>query len=283
MRLLAGLLFASTFAVGCHSQTADTGVISANFIIPLPPPTAPIAQWVAAEGRTAFSLEADGATLRGFRYAGADPKAPVMLFFNGNGMTVLRTDLLYRKLAAMGPTVVAYDYRGYGFSTGKPDLMNYRNDALRLYDALAVSAPGHRVVVYGFSMGTVMASYIASERAVAALILGAPIASAAEEFPVYGKLIGYSDAFIATHKVSPDADVAFGEAVLVTKSHAPLLVLHGTEDNLIPANQSREVLAASPSTSKRMVVLPGADHNATASEPASFLAVERLLHELKQP
>lgn len=281
MRLHASVLLASLLALGCHSQTHASNEMPANIIIPDPPPSAPIAQWRAAPGRTAVSFDLDGTTVRGFRYDGADPNAPTLLFFNGNGMTVLRADSLYRRLAALGPSVVAYDYRGYGFSGGKPDLMTYRNDALRLYDFVAASALDHRVVVYGYSMGTTAASYIASERPVTALILAAPIGSAEEEFPVYGRLSGFSTEFIETHKPSADAKLIFGEVTLVARSKAPLLVLHGTADFLIPVEQSREVLSASPSPSKRLVELPGADHNATPEESASFEAISQLLHDLQ--
>ena len=280
MRLLPALLFVFAFVPGCRAQAPSSNEISSNFIIPNPAPSAPMAQWVPASGRATVSLDLDGATLRGFRYSGADPKAPTLLFFNGNGMTIFRADPLYRQLAALGPTVVVYDYRGYGFSTGTPDLMTYRRDSLQLYDTVAASAPGHRVVVYGFSMGTAMASYIASERMIAALILAAPIGSAAEEYPIYGKLIGYSAEFIAAHKPSQESVALFGEAALIAKSRAPLLVLHGTDDFLIPVEQAREVLEASPSTVKRMVIIPDANHNATAEDPDSFAAVSQFLHSL---
>ena len=54
--------------------------------------------------------------------AAADKRVPVVVFFNGNLMTIERADDLYRRLAGLGVEVVAYDYRGYGFSTGMPDV-----------------------------------------------------------------------------------------------------------------------------------------------------------------
>jgi uncharacterized protein len=284
MRPHLALLATLLFTLGCRAQnhplpdtTAKPGEFSANLIIPDPPPSAALSQWREAEGRTLYSLQAGTATLRGFRYTGADPKAPILLFFNGNGMTVVGADSLYRQLATLGPTVVAVDYRGYGFSTGAPDLLTYRADALSLYDRLA--ANNQRVLVYGFSMGTAIASYIASQRPVAALILAAPIASAEEEFPVYGHAAGFTDAQL---KASPStaAKQIFSEAEMIAHSQAPLLVLHGTADTLVPMNQGREIFAASPSTNKRFVPLPGTTHNGTASEPASFAAVTQLLHQL---
>jgi len=52
--------------------------------------------------------------------AAADRHVPVVVFFNGNLMTIERSDQLYRRLAGLGVEVVVYDYRGYGFSEGQP-------------------------------------------------------------------------------------------------------------------------------------------------------------------
>src|SRR5438309_12092530 len=125
MRFLRSLFSISVLAISIagHAQTAFNE-LSANNIIPSPPPSAPLSMWRAVQGREILLLNREGAALRGYRYAGKKPGAPTILFFNGNGMAVVEADLLYRCIAALGPTVVVYDYRGYGFSTGKADLSN---------------------------------------------------------------------------------------------------------------------------------------------------------------
>jgi pimeloyl-ACP methyl ester carboxylesterase len=273
------LLFAMTALSGCKGQTFIE--LTPNLILPNPPPSAPIAQWIAAPGRTPISMEHDGVTLRGFRYLGAATEPAAVLFFNGNGMTAIAADPLYRSIAALGPSVFIYDYRGYGFSTGTPDLFAYRADALQQYDALVAATPGHRVFVYGFSMGTAMATYIASKREVTGLILAAPIASAEDEFPIYAALIGYPASSIANSHPSPEAKDIFGETAMIAKSHAPLLVLHGLDDVIVPIPQGREVFSSSPSKQRRMVELPGTGHNQTASQPASLQAVQKFFTEVR--
>ena len=268
-RLVVGLLL---FVVACKSTPVVISV-PANTIIPDPPPSAPLSHWSNASDRSTLSLEADGATLRGWRFSGTNPKAPVLLFFNGNGMTIDGASDLYRQLARLGPTIVAFDYRHYGFSTGQPDLMQYRRDALRLYDFVSSSTPDRRVIVYGFSMGTAIASYVASERPVSALILAAPIATAAEEFPIYARVIGTPTSMINRMKPASEASLIFDETKLVSRSRAPLLVLHGTEDRLVPPNQGREVYENSIATQKKFVAVPGVDHNETVAASTSLRAV----------
>jgi len=277
MRVRSGLWLGLLLMMGCHEQTSAPGELPANLIIPREPPVEALSEWRDAAGRSKITRQMGDVVLRGFRYAGRDAKAPTLLFFNGNGMTILASDSLYRQLAALGPTVVVYDYRGYGFSSGKPDMAAFRDDAVKLYDSIATTRPP---IVYGFSMGTAVASYLASVCSLPGLILAAPIASAAEEVPVYLKASGVPTDYIATHKPAADAVEIFGEAAMLVKSKAPLLVLHGKDDFLIPVEQAREVLAASGAAQKRLAIIPDADHNATPGDPDALTAVKTFLSGL---
>ena len=217
-----------------------------------------------------------GAILRGWTFL-AQPQLNQrlrILFLNGNAMTIDDAQPFYRDLAVRGADVTVYDYRGYGFSTGKPDVMDFRRDSSTIYDQLASAGP---VVVYGFSMGTAMATYVASQRKVTGLILAGTIASAEEEFPIFGRAQGFSAAKIANMVPSPDAIGAFGEKDLIQKSSAPLLMLHGESDQLVPIQQGREVFAASPSNSKTFKSLPSTTHNETVESPAALIAVRTFL------
>ena len=273
------LLLLSLATLGCHAQQPTPQVFSANVIIPNPAPSAQRRDWTDSGNHTKVSFDANSTTLRGFRYAGTDSSLPAILFFNGNGMSVLGSDSLYRNLAALGPTVYAYDYPGYGFSDGKADVGLFREDGLKLYDALSAS---QHVVVFGYSLGTVTASYISSQRKVTGLILAAAIATAEEEFPVYARrAMGMSDAEIAVGKPSPEAHDYFNEAFLATKSQAPFLELHGDADVLVPIAQGREIFAASSGTPKKFVVVPGAGHNHTLSGPVPMGAIHDFLRSLR--
>lgn len=262
-------------------QTGRALELSANAILPVPAPSAPRSEWLNEGLRHRLMEEIAGVALRGYRYAGSDPGAPTLLFFNGNGMTVQRADRLYREIARLGPTVVVYDYRGFGFSNGTPDMMAFRNDGLQLYDRLAAVAPQHRVVVFGVSLGTAMAAYVASQRPVTGLILGMPIASAQEELPVYGRLLGYPAEQLAHASPTSEAKTIFDEVGMVRQSKAPLLILHGTADEVVPIEQGREVLAASMAPDKRMVEVPGAGHSAAVASAESVLAVASFLQKLR--
>jgi pimeloyl-ACP methyl ester carboxylesterase len=260
--------------LGCGPAEKQT--VSVNTILPSPAPSAPLADWTANATRRPIQVAAPGATLRGwtFRAVAQTPQKLRILFFNGNAMTIDDSQPLYRSLAVHGADVTVFDYRGYGFSTGKPDVMDFRRDALVLYDNLAKDRP---VVVYGFSLGTAVATYVTSQRKVAGLILAGTIATAQEEFPVFARAEGFGPEKIANMIPSPDAVTAFNEKDLIVASHAPLLMLHGEADQLVPIQQGREVFAASPALLKTFVPLPGAGHNETADCPLALQAIQSFL------
>jgi hypothetical protein len=272
-RVLAVLLLFTSYSLA----QSNLRTIPANLLIPTPPPSAPLADWTGSATRINHSIPLSDATLRGWEYPSSKSSAPVVLFFNGNGMTVDRSDPLYRAIASLGGDVWVYDYRGIGFSSGSPDVMTFRQDALRVYDSVVAARPGRPVIVYGFSLGTAMASYVASQRKVAGTILAGTIASAAEEFPVYTHAQGVPTEVAAALIPAPDSIEAFNEVGNVARSTAPLLMLHGEADTLVPIAQGREVFAASTSTQKKFVSLPGVVHNQTPATPQSIGAVAEFL------
>ena len=288
----------------------------ANGVIPQPPPTSAIGEWTDAPGRFRVELDVDGAKLRGWDYkagnagearedaavqakggtsaigrmaaamgasheetgAAATKDVPVVVFFNGNVMTIGQSDALYRRMAQAGAEVVVYDYRGYGFSEGMADVGAFRKDALGIFDKVMREYPGRRVVVYGFSLGTAMAAYVAAERRIGGLVLAAAFATAQEELPLFARRMGVSAEEVAGLTPDAEAVVAFDEVAMVRaagrrNAGAPLLMLHGRDDTLVPVAQGREVFQASPVKRKEFVELPGAGHAQTVFADGAFRAL----------
>ncbi len=118
-------------------------IFHADDIIPSPRPTA-ATRWTNAPGRHAVSLAAAGAELRGYVYSGSAPNAPMMLLFGGNGYSISSADRGYRTYARFSSRVVTYDYRGYGFSTGRAHFADFESDAVRI---LEYQDPKHSYVL----------------------------------------------------------------------------------------------------------------------------------------
>ena len=174
---------------------------------------------------------------------------PVVLYFQGNaGALNLRAER-FAWLTADGTGLLALSYRGYGGSSGKPTEDGLIRDALAAYDFAAARYPVKRLVLWGESLGTAVAIALAAERAVGGVMLDAPFTSAAD--------VGANAyPFVPVRWFMKDP---FRSDLRIAKVSAPLLVLHGERDRVVPIAFGEKLFAlrAEP---KRMVRFPSAEH-----------------------
>jgi fermentation-respiration switch protein FrsA (DUF1100 family) len=174
--------------------------------------------------------------------------APWLIYFHGNGENVSRYLPFTRHLVAMGLNVLMLSYRGYGASEGTPSEAGLYRDAEAAYAHLLERGVNpSRIALYGFSLGTGVATYLAANAEVAALVLEAPFTSVPD---------------VARHlyRIVPTRLLRnrFDSASRIRKVDAPLLVLHARDDRMVPFALGKELyaLAAEP---KALVELSG-DH-----------------------
>jgi len=162
---------------------------------------------------------------------------PVVLYFHGNGGNLIyRGDRMLR-LANAGFGVLMPEYRGYGGNDGTPTETGLYADADAAMAFLREQGIGEdRVALYGESLGTGVVTRLASEHAVAALILEAPYTSmtamAATQFYFMPVSLMLKDRFDSLSRIS--------------RVHAPILVLQGDSDEMIPPRMGQQLFAAAP-------------------------------------
>jgi fermentation-respiration switch protein FrsA (DUF1100 family) len=191
---------------------------------------------------------ADGEKLIAW-YVASRGQKPVVIYFHGNaGALNLRTGR-FRRLTADGTGLVALSYRGYGGSTGKPSETGLILDAAAAYDFAAARYPAKRLVLWGESIGTAVAIALAAERAVGGLILDAPFTSAADvgaaAYPFAPVRWFMKDKFRSDQRIA--------------RVKAPLLVLHGERDRVVPIAFGERLFALAHEP-KRMVRFPRGGH-----------------------
>jgi uncharacterized protein len=154
-------------------------------------------------------------------------------------------------------SVLLYDYRGYGRSSGTPQVRGILEDGLAAFD-FAVQELHYkpcRIIVYGESLGCSVACAIAAQRQPQGIIWQSGFRS----LPAIAR-----DAFfpfkIMPGFVFPEPKLA-SEKLLAGK-HSPLLIMHGRHDEVIPFRHS-EILYARASEPKKFVVLEHSGHNDT--------------------
>ena len=182
-------------------------------------------------------------------YAKAKPGEPTLLYFHGNGGALnLRADR-FRWLTRDGFGLLGLSYRGYGGSTGNPTETGMLLDAAAAYDFAAARFPAQRIVLWGESLGTGVAVALAAERPIAGLILDAPFTSLAD--------IGASAyPFIPVRWFIKDS---FRSDERIGRVKAPLLVLHGEMDSIVPVRFGEKLFALA-NEPKQMVRFPAGGH-----------------------
>ncbi len=194
---------------------------------------------------------------------------PVILAFHGNAANLPNREEIFRLLREAPAHVLAVEYRGYGKSEGRPSEAGIYADARAGYDYLTRQrgiAPG-RIIVYGASLGTAVATDLAVNRKVGGVTLEAPFPSvAALARRVYWFLPGLGA--LARTKLDTVGKIS--------RMQAPLLVLHCTRDPVIPIEFGRQVYAAAAQP-KRFVEIEGECH-----ETASLVAPKEFLGALRE-
>jgi fermentation-respiration switch protein FrsA (DUF1100 family) len=173
---------------------------------------------------------------------------PVVVYFHGNGGSLrLRVDR-FQRIAAAGVGIVALSYRGYGGSTGKPTEVGLIEDARAAYAFAVARYPG-RVALWGESLGTGVAVALAAEQPVTRVILDAPYSSTLD---VAADLYW----FIPVRLLMRDQYRSDQRIKDVT---APVLILHGEADSVIPIRYGERLFAMIPGE-KRMIRYPDGYH-----------------------
>src|SRR5215813_7493563 len=189
---------------------------------PDPRRTAPAAAGLSQADEVTLT-SADGEKLIAWHVPSQGPR-PVVIYFHGNaGALDLRVGR-FKWLTADGTGLVALSYRGYGGSTGKPSETGLINDGMAAYEFATARYAAKRIVLWGESLGTGIAIAVAAERKVGGMILDAPFTSIADvgaaAYPFAPVRWLIKDPFRSDERIARVA--------------APLLVLHGERDRIVP-------------------------------------------------
>ena len=118
--------------------------------------------------------------ISGWMLHNEEDSAPLVLYFCGNGETASRRMLNILDKGALktfkGCNIAIFDYPGYGKSDGSPSEKTLKEFGLAAFDALAKrdDVDPDNIIIFGYSIGTGVADYVASKRDPAGLILMAP-------------------------------------------------------------------------------------------------------------
>ncbi|PCI95364.1 alpha/beta hydrolase [Candidatus Aerophobetes bacterium] len=174
----------------------------------------------------------DGGKIHALHYKTKEKPKGLVLYYHGRGSNLagywseFTDDFIER-----GYDLLIMDYRSFGKSRGKLTQSYLLSDAINVYKYAAEQYKPADIILYGRSLGTSIATYVASKHKVKMLILEAPYTSISDlapgQFP-----------FLPKSLVSSLVKYPLKTYEWIQSVKTPIHIFHGTKDKLIPYSNS---------------------------------------------
>lgn len=213
----------------------------------------------------------DGARLHAIHFKNENPYG-LILYFHGNAGSLKRWGTLVQPLVAKNYDVLVMDYRTYGKSDGNINENKLLADALKWYEYATKHYKESEITLYGRSLGTGFASYVASQNMPRQLILETPYSSISDvasiRFPIYPAklLVRYE----------------FEPILYLEETDIPISIFHGTDDTVVPYRYGEKLFNSLGTKTKRLITIPGGNHNNLSVYPDFQRGIDSILNIKKQ-
>lgn len=197
-------------------------------------------------------VTSDGVGLHGWYLPAEDARATILML-HGNAGNISHRLFKTAPLVKAGVSVLLIDYRGFGKSEGKiargEDLVQDGRAALQ-WLIKEKQVPAEQIVLFGESIGSGPVLLLANERSVGGVILEAPFTKLSE---LGKKHYPFLPSFLVK-------EFEFDNRSVIKSLTAPLLIIHGTDDEICPFAMGQELFDTAPEP-KELYAIAGAHHN----------------------
>ena len=216
-----------------------------------------------------ITLSVDGAAINALHFKTDNPKGAI-IYFHGNAGNLRGWGEVALDFTRLSYDVLIPDYRGYGKSTGKiqSEEMLHR-DAAVAYNYLKDRYIENQIIIYGRSIGTGIAAYLAKETRPRMLILESPMFNMQD-------LAKYHYTFMPAMLVSLILKYPMRTDLWIADLPCPVYLFHGTADDIVPYSSSERLIKLIK-TDGRLITIPGGGHNNLSDFPLYHEELERIL------
>ena len=182
-----------------------------------------------------------------------------VLYCGGNGFVMVTSYHIIRSIIDQHVNLLVFDYRGYGENPGEPTVAGLKEDGLAAYDYLINEkhVNPEDLVIHGHSLGSFIASFIASQKKARGLVLECPITDAKD---LTGRLVPWLLRPFFKFDIDP---------VLLKNSNLerlpnielPLLIFAGSADQITPPGMAEKLFRISQSSDKKLIIIKNGGHD----------------------
>lgn len=192
-------------------------------------------------------------------------KPHAVIYFGGNGEAVSQNVSAFQNLL-LDHTMYFVEYRGYGASTGEPSEVALYSDALKIYDTLSLE-DFESVSVIGRSLGSGVATYLASKRQLDGMVLVTPYDSilnvAQQRYPIFPLSMLLKDKYESSDR-APELSL-------------PTLVLIAPNDTVVPGSHTLDLIKSFKSKNVSQITVPNTGHNSIVSDPIYYSSIRKFI------
>lgn len=201
---------------------------------------------------------ADGLSLSGWFIKNRTATGTV-LYFGGNGFVMVTSFHIIKAIIDQNVNLLVFDYRGYGQNDGVPSVASLKSDGLAAYDFLVreKQVEPQKLIVHGHSLGSFIASYVASEQPAAGLILECPVTDAKDWT---GRLVPWFLKPVVRFEIE-SALLENSNVKRLSSISTPLLVIAGKNDQITPIGMAEKLFQVAKSDDKQITIIPNGGHN----------------------
>lgn len=175
----------------------------------------------------------------------------VVLYYHGNKQNIGRYAKFVNIFIKNGYEVWMEDYPGYGKSTGERTEKKLYEQAMQVYKMAAGKYKSDSIILYGKSLGTGIASYVASQTNCQQLILETPYYSIPDLFGCYAFI--YPTERMSTYKIPANE--------YLQEVKYPITIFHGTNDGVVPYRCAAKLKSVLKQADEFVTIKNGTHHN----------------------
>lgn len=218
-----------------------------------------------------YNLELqDGVVINGLHFKTERPKG-LVYYLKGNSKSIKGWGKFAVDFTLHGYDVIMIDYRGFGKSTGKLSQESMKHDALYVYDRLKEKVKEEHIIVYGRSLGTGLATKVASMNNPRALVLACPYFSMSKNAKRYLPLIPLG--LVMRYRMPTYKWIKYVKC--------PINIIHGTNDKVIRFKSSIRLSKLKPDTTKLYPII-GGGHKDLHNYESYHVALGEILNSKKK-
>ncbi|MEZ4780092.1 MAG: alpha/beta hydrolase [Flavobacteriaceae bacterium] len=192
----------------------------------------------------------ENAVINAIHFKVENPKG-VILYFHGNKGDLQRWGNITEYFVEKGYDVFVMDYRTYGKSTGELSEKALYNDAEFMYNYLKERYAESEIIVYGRSLGTTFATYVASKHNPNQLILETP----------YYSMVDVAKNRFPLIPVKQFINYKFPSYQFINNVTCNIAIFHGTVDKVVPFSSGEKLFDTAPKANTKFIPVKGASHN----------------------